>query len=264
MSSLVCIRVQDEKDVRAIIVGLPLHSHCVRAVSVRHRGQDNAHYHIVGEFRGARVDTATAWIRRLFGVGSKNHPERTGNRFLSCKAWDGSPKAISYLFHEDPQAPCVIQYGFTDEYIQMCRQMNLDIKSEVKSSKLACKGAHKAIIQEVVAHLKDWSKKHRELPQPHERDVGEFARVSHKRIFMEYMRFCGLRQVNHPGKFQIEGYIRQIQYQLSEPKEEDLDSLYRSWYSDYSFRFDGEQGPINDALVRPVYGEEQIGWKEYI
>lgn len=248
---LVCrVTVRDEEDaIKAIIVGLPLHGNCLTAMSVRHvgRSKDNVHYHIVGEFKGKSVDVASNFLRRLFGVKSPKHPGRQKNGFLSCKAWDGSPKAVSYLFHEDKDAPLLIQYNFSDEFIQMCRELNVSIKQEIKGSKLAKQKVHQDIVNEVSVHLREKFK---------DTCVG----ISHKDIFIEYMRCCTRRQVNHPGKFQVEMYIRKIQVLVTGSKEEDLDKLYHTWYRDCDFHLsdqpylqgvDSYDGRINPQLIYP-------------
>lgn len=259
---LVCrVTVGEEEDaIKAIIVGLPLHGNCLTALAVRHEGRakDNVHYHIVGEFKGKSVDVASNFLRRLFGVKNPKHPGRSKNGFLSCKAWDGDPKAVSYLFHEDKDAPLLIQYNFTDEYVQMCRDLNITIKAEIKGSKQARVRVHQDIVNEVSVFLR---KRYVETSQP----------CSHKDIFMEYMRHCTQRQVNHPGKFQIEGYIRKIQLLVTGDDKKEQDQLYQSWYRDYDFKLSNtphimgetpeEQSRINARLAYPehMFDENKFG-----
>jgi len=242
MSVALCIRVQDEGNICDIIKHHPMFPHCIRAVAVRHKGRggNNPHFHIVGEYKGKRTDSATAWVRRSLGVGKAEYPNRKGNGFCSCKLWDGNPKAISYLFHEDKNAPLIIQHGFTDEYIEECRGLNLMTKAEMSDAKIRKKRIASELQDLCVAQLREWRKNNR--------------RVRVWDIYRTYMELCKESQVNFPGKFQMEMYIRNIQASLTGDDPAELEKLYKSWYHEW-----GGPSPHPDEIHRPDLQEDLPG-----
>jgi len=98
--------------------------------AIGHKGDKetpNPHYHIV--IKTAILDrTLRARMRVLFDKGK-------GNEHMSIKKWDGDIKAVSYLFHEDPDAPLLISKGLGEDYIENARNLNKRILVEVAKSK---------------------------------------------------------------------------------------------------------------------------------
>ena len=99
-------------------------------LAVRHQGAtgENPHYHLV---------IRTAVKPQAFRVRmKKTFPDGKGNAHMSIVPWDGDDKALSYLFHEDPDVTLVARKGLTDERIRELRDKNTAIQELVTKAKL--------------------------------------------------------------------------------------------------------------------------------
>lgn len=98
--------------------------------AISHKGdkkEPNPHYHIV--IKSTLEDgTIRKRLKVLFDKGK-------GNEHMSLKKWDGNLKAISYLFHEDPDGELLISRGLTEEYILQARNLNKMTLVEVAKAK---------------------------------------------------------------------------------------------------------------------------------
>lgn len=124
-----CIRVQALDGYADKIGGLYLDSDYTSLISVKHHGKknDNPHYHIV---------VRTAVKAQAFRVRMKKiFSDAKGNQHMSLRQWDGDSKAISYLFHEDPESPLVVRKGITDDFLAICKSQNVVISALVVKAK---------------------------------------------------------------------------------------------------------------------------------
>lgn len=122
-----CVRVDAREGYEAKIAALPMTYGSM--VAVRHRGKsgENQHYHLV-------ITTTVlpqAFRKRMKAV----FPEGKGNQHMSIKPWDGAIEAVSYLFHEDPEAHLIVRAGVSDEYIAKAKQVNLKVRAMVQEAK---------------------------------------------------------------------------------------------------------------------------------
>jgi hypothetical protein len=101
----------------------------VGLLAVRHEGQtgENPHYHAVVR-TGVNSQAFRVRMKKLF-------PDGKGNKHMSIVPWDGDDKALSYLFHEDPQATLIARKGLTDERIEELRAKNDAVQILVTQAK---------------------------------------------------------------------------------------------------------------------------------
>lgn len=123
-----CLRVDARDGYCEKIVSLSHFSYDA-VIAVRHKGAtgENPHYHLV-----IRTDVKP----QAFRVRMKNiFTDGKGNGHMSIKAWDGNNDAISYLFHEDPEAQLIVRKGITDELIDRCKERNARVQEAIKEAK---------------------------------------------------------------------------------------------------------------------------------
>jgi len=98
-------------------------------LAVRHGGLkgENPHYHIV-----VRTTLQEQTFRKRMKV---LFPDGKGNKHMSIVPWDGNDKALSYLFHEDPDVAVIIRKGITDDHEARLRAQNKEILAQVKTAK---------------------------------------------------------------------------------------------------------------------------------
>jgi len=97
--------------------------------AIQHKGGkgDNPHYHLV--IRSAVKDQALrVRLRKIFDLGK-------GNDHMSIKPWDGNIDAISYLFHEEPEALLFLQHNIPDETITKARERNKEVQTKIATAK---------------------------------------------------------------------------------------------------------------------------------
>lgn len=98
-------------------------------LAVRHGGNkgENPHYHLVIR-TSIQQQTFRKRMKTLF-------PEGKGNGHISIVPWDGDDKALSYLFHEDPDVTVTLRKGISDEYEAKLRAQNVAVQALVKTAK---------------------------------------------------------------------------------------------------------------------------------
>lgn len=124
-----CLRVQALEGYAEKIRAMSFQDDYTALLGVRHGGKtgENAHYHVVVR-TSIQEQTFRKRMKTLF-------PDGKGNAHMSIIPWDGNDKALSYLFHEDPDCQVIIRKGITDEYEAKLRAMNVQILKEVHSAK---------------------------------------------------------------------------------------------------------------------------------
>jgi hypothetical protein len=124
-----CVRVQALEGYLDKIRSMTFSDDYTALLAVRHGGNkgENAHYHIVVR-TGIQDQAFRKRMKTLF-------PDGKGNEHMSIKPWDGDDRALSYLFHEDPDCKVIIRKGITDEYEAKLREKNLQILNEVANAK---------------------------------------------------------------------------------------------------------------------------------
>lgn len=121
-------RVQAYEGYKDKVVALGLAYDLV--VAMEHKGEQsdpNPHYHIVVKTK-IENQTFRKRMKVLFDKGK-------GNGHMSIKPWDGNDDAISYMLHEDPDAPFMVKKGLTEEAEARCRARNLAVKDIVAKAK---------------------------------------------------------------------------------------------------------------------------------
>jgi len=139
-----CVRVQALDGYADKISALVLNSDYTSLLAVKHKGKrkDNPHYHIV---------VRTMVKQQAFRVRLKNiFTEGKGNEHLSLRSWDGDDKALSYLFHEEHDAPCVARKGIDDEFLAKVKALNVQIVQAVNQAKT--KSSH-TLFDDALAHF---------------------------------------------------------------------------------------------------------------
>lgn len=140
-----CLRVDARDGYLDKLGGFSLNPDYVTVIGVKHKGNsgENPHYHIV---------LRTTVKPQAFRVRMKTiFSEGKGNGHMSIKAWDGNNDAISYLFHEDEEAECVVRKGITEEQLQACKERNKRVQEAVKEAK---KRASHTLEDEVIQLIK--------------------------------------------------------------------------------------------------------------
>jgi len=124
-----CVRVDALDGYLDKMPTLQLHKDFESIIGVKHVGttKENPHYHLV--IKTSCLQQAFRFrLRKIFDAGK-------GNGHMSIKPWDGKQEAISYLFHEDPNALLVIQYNVSDETVASAKALNQQIQRDVEVSK---------------------------------------------------------------------------------------------------------------------------------
>jgi len=124
-----CVRVQALEGYSDKINALALVPDYTAVLAVKHNGStgENPHYHIVVK---TKVNPQAFRVRM-----KKTFPDGKGNQHMSLTSWDGNDKALSYLFHEEPNVQPIIRKGITDDYLQLLRTLNEKELTQVAAAK---------------------------------------------------------------------------------------------------------------------------------
>lgn len=124
-----CVRVQALEGYAEKIMTLPLSKDYDAIVAMRHKGAsgENPHYHLVIR-TNVKQQAFRVRMKKIFDLAS-------GNEHMSIKNWDGQIKAISYLFHEDPNGTPNLTHNVPADTIEKARQLNREIQKEVTVAK---------------------------------------------------------------------------------------------------------------------------------
>lgn len=130
-----CVRVQALEGYSDKIAALTLTPDYMAVLAVKHVGikGENPHYHMVVKC-GVQPQAFRVRMKKLF-------PDGKGNQHMSIVNWDGNDKALSYLFHEEPDDPILVaRKGISDEYLHKLKSLNQEILLKVADAKQ--KAAH--------------------------------------------------------------------------------------------------------------------------
>lgn len=124
-----CFRVQALEGYAEKLRAMTLTPDYTALVSVRHAGKtgENPHYHGVVR-TGVNPQAFRVRMKKTF-------PDGKGNQHMSIVPWDGDDKALSYLFHEDPECTLIARKGLTDDRLVELRAKNDAIQVLVKQAK---------------------------------------------------------------------------------------------------------------------------------
>lgn len=124
-----CLRVDAIDGYREKIMLLPACQDYKSIVAVKHHGStgENPHFHLVVQTEVAS-QAFRVRMRKIFDQGK-------GNGHMSIKPWDGNNDAISYFFHEDPDAVLVLQHNVSDQTITQCKERNRNVQALVATAK---------------------------------------------------------------------------------------------------------------------------------
>lgn len=204
------VRVQAFDGYSDRIQALVLMSDYDAVLAVKHMGdsKENPHFHIV-----IRTNVESQTFRKRM---KKVFPDGKGNGHMSIKAWDGDNKALSYLFHEEPDVVPLVRKGLTDTFITELRQLNQGIQEAVKDAK-----------QKASHHLKDMALEYfRSLKLKHpptDQDV------------CKWMVLAALRSDKYmPPRWQLQQMVPWVKFKLLEgdtnAEEEFAQNIARQMY----------------------------------
>jgi len=124
-----CIRIQSMEGYGAKIRMLGLNDDYEQIAGIQHKGDkgENTHYHLVIKTR-VKEQAMRVRFRKIFDLGK-------GNAHMSIKEWDGDIRAISYLFHEDPNQELFYRHNIDDETVEKARAKNIEVQDKVAQAK---------------------------------------------------------------------------------------------------------------------------------
>jgi len=139
-----CVRVDAMDGYSDKIPMLKAHTDFESIVAVKHRGatKENPHFHLVIK-TNVKDQAFRVRLRKIFDQGK-------GNGHMSIKPWDGRREAVSYLFHEDPDAVLVLQHNVSDETIAEARAINRQISQMVADAKTKASWRAEEIVYEQI------------------------------------------------------------------------------------------------------------------
>jgi len=161
-----CLRVQALETYSDKISALALVPDYTAVLAVKHNGStgENPHYHIVVK---TKVQPQAFRVRM-----KKTFPDGKGNQHMSLTSWDGNDKALSYLFHEEPNVQPLIRKGITDDYLQLLRTLNEKELTQVAAAKN--KASH-TLEEDAFNYFKTFLKEHKRDPKYiTEKDIAEY------------------------------------------------------------------------------------------
>jgi len=179
-----------------------------------HRGDrkdPNPHYHFV--IKTALEDgTIRKRMKLIFDQGK-------GNGHMSIRKWDGNIDAVSYLFHEDPDAALTFRRGVTDEYITDARNRNKRVQVEVTKAR----GKASWTLEEDVMKQMDMTRAH---------TYG--ARDIAKMIYLTALR----NGKYAPNDFLCRSMVKKILFRICDGDVKEEEAIAEHW-ANCLFRFDG-------------------------
>lgn len=124
-----CVRIDAYDGYADKILSLKSVADYESIVGIKHKGMkgDNPHYHLVIKTQ-VKDQAFRVRMKKVFNASK-------GNAHMGIKPWDGNIDALSYLFHEDQNAPLLIQHNVTDETIKKARERNADVQVKVAQAK---------------------------------------------------------------------------------------------------------------------------------
>lgn len=170
-------------------------------IAMKHTGHtgENQHYHAVIQ-TDIQPQAFRVRMRKIFDLGK-------GNGHMSIKPWDGNIDAVSYLFHEDPDAVVLVQHNISDETIAKAKARNRAVADMVNASK--AKASWK--LEEA---LWDTIKDHADTGEPGWRVLDETT-IGQRLILL------ALRSGKYvPQAWHIKAMTQRLQYRLLEGSEE--------------------------------------------
>lgn len=216
-----CVRLDDHEGYKKIIKSLPeVHPDFIAILAMRHKGRfkENPHFHLVIT-TSIKMQSFRVRLKKLFTLGK-------GNGHMSIKEWDGSERALSYLFHEeDPYI--ILQYGYSDEDMLRFMAMDEEVKDEYKKTKKNASSQREALIKMTIEAL---------IADTQLYDKRK-VNLAHQIVAYHVWDVCKDNQINLPHKFNLEHIIRTVQLHFAENGKQAWHGLKDSWYVEmFSFR----------------------------
>ena len=162
------------------------------------KSKENPHYHIVIATE-VRDQAFRIRMKKIFNLGK-------GNAHMGIKSWNGDMFAISYLFHEEPDAQLFYKKNLSDEFVDRCRQLNKDVQLQVAESKGK---ASWTLEEDVLKYFQDRGERH-----PDERDVGV-------RVLLAAWR----NNKYAPNDYLLKAIVGKVQFRLCEGDDESEEQL---------------------------------------
>ncbi|UAU47003.1 Rep [Chicken proventriculitis-associated circular virus 14] len=195
-----CLRVQALEGYGLKISSMTLNDDYAALLAVKHEGSsgENPHYHVVVKTK-VNAQAFRVRMKKLF-------PDGKGNQHMSLTSWDGNDKALSYLFHEDPDGKPLARKGVDDEYLARLRIMNQKELTQVAAAK--SKASH-TLEEDAFIHFQAIAKK-----------KGDSKYIQHKEI-VAYMILFALRNGKYPPQAWLcRAMAYKVKFRLLEGRED--------------------------------------------
>lgn len=175
-----------------------------RLLAVYHVGEkkDNPHCHFIIELvKEVQKQSFALRVKGIFGV------ERSGQ--YACEPWDGKTGAgaMSYLYHEDTEAP-LINKGFTQEEIAEAKVANESVQKVLAVNK---QRASNKFVDKAMAHFSESSPDAYTLLQFFVKQVKE-------------------GQLYWPGEYRAKQLIQEVQIKLAVNEDVIVGELYNKMF----------------------------------
>lgn len=182
------------------------------------RKDPNPHHHFV--IKTAVPDgTIRKRMKLIFNKGK-------GNGHMSIKKWDGNQDAVSYLFHEDPDAPLTFRKGISDEYILDSRNRNKRVQVEVAKAKgNASWTLEQDVWEQIEIERKDYRQRH--MPVMLTSDNEYLVQKRYDEIVLAKMIFLtALRKGKYaPNDYLMKSMVTRLMFRLCDGDLNDEDNL---------------------------------------
>lgn len=158
------------------------------------KSKENTHCHFcVKNNKIIQKQTFALKVKEVFNVASKSD--------YSVKIWDGSDKALSYLFHEVPHN-ILANKGYSDEDIDKFIAMDAQIQVVVQKNK---EKAGTKLVDKAIEHFSG------QVPEKYE-------------VFYHMMQLIKSGENYHPGTFMLKRFVEEVIIKLT-PAGREFDNL---------------------------------------
>lgn len=204
-----CIRVDAIDGYADKLPSLKLYDDFSSIIGVKHQGatKENPHYHFVIR-TNVRDQAMRVRLRKIFNQGK-------GNAHMGMKAWDGQMGAISYLFHEDPDAVVVLRHNISDDTIAEAKKMNRLVQQLVTDNKLKASWRAEEIVYEEIVRQRT------KRADAGEREVS----LSDTQIGQRILLTCLRTGKYTPQPWLVRAMVQRIQFKLLNGHEEDEEAF---------------------------------------
>lgn len=225
------VRVNEHEGYEEKLKLLEEHPDYIRLLAVRHVGKfkENRHFHFaVNTVPELKPQTFRVRMKTIFDAGK-------GNAHMSIKPWDGSEKALSYMFHETP-VDLITQYGHSDDDVARYIAFDADVKKAYKRT--GCSSSTQFLTQSVIETFDDMVNKYKQ--GDHNPDSFESINTirldngypNRKDIAFLIWDTCKERKINFPSKFNLKTACDKVQAHYARGTA-NWYQLKNEWYDEF-------------------------------